>query len=386
MGPFGSDIKSENFVAAGVPVIRGGNLVGGRLVERGYVFLTREKAAELAKSKAVPGDIVITHRGTLGQVAMVPRNSAFPEYIVSQSQLKLSFDESKVLPEYLGYWFRSASGQHALMMFASQTGVPALSQPLTNLRQIEIELPALHVQKSIAETLGALEDKIESLHKSVRLAQDLAQSTFKAWFVSGEHWGGLQPSDWKVVKLKDVCELRRDSVKAGQFTDLPYVPVDALQMKNLAIHNWKPNSEAQSSLVRFEEDDILIGAMRVYFHRVAIAPFAGLTRTTAFTLRPKRKSYLPFSLLLCNEETTIEFAQATSKGSTMPYAVWEGGLASMDVLLPTEEVLEEFARSVAPLIDFVKESGKQMQALSNLRDFLLPQLLSGQIRVGENSA
>ena len=314
---------------------------------------------------------------TAGRMAILGREMA-----CSQAACAFQFDPAKADVRFMFYQLlQSRADLHRLANGAAQQNLSARV-----LRELEVLLPPLDEQRAIAATLGALDDKIESLQKSVRLAQDLAQSTFKAWFVSGEHWGGSQPSDWKSVKLRDICELRRDAVKAGQFTDLPYVPVDALQMKNLALHNWRPNSEAQSSLVRFEEDDILIGAMRVYFHRVAIAPFAGLTRTTAFTLRPKQKSYLPFSLLLCNEETTIEFAQTTSKGSTMPYAVWEGGLASMEVLLPPEEVLKDFARSVAPLINFVKESGKQLQALSDLRDVLLPQLLSGRIRVGEYSA
>ena len=336
------------------------------LVETGDLLFARQSLVASGAGKCV-----------LVQEANFPRT--FESHII---RVRLRRDLCN--PTFFFYYFNSVYGRSSMASIVEQ--VAAAGIRASDLSRLEVPVPPLALQNVIAETLGAIDDKIESLQKSVRLAQDLAQSTFKAWFVSGEHWGGLQPSDWKAVKLKDICELRRDSVKAGKFTDLPYVPVDSLQTKNLAVHNWKPNSEAQSSLVRFEEDDILIGAMRVYFHRVAIAPFAGLTRTTAFTLRPKRKSYLAFSLLFCNEETTIEFAQTTSKGSTMPYAVWEGGLASMDLLLPTEEVLEDFARTVGPIIDFVKESGKQLQALSDLRDFLLPELLSGRIRVGEDLA
>jgi len=68
MGPFGSDIKTDNFVPSGVPVIRGNNLTSGRLRTEDFVFLTEDKADELANSNAFPGDLVFTHRGTLGQV------------------------------------------------------------------------------------------------------------------------------------------------------------------------------------------------------------------------------------------------------------------------------------------------------------------------------
>ena len=72
MGPFGSDITTDNFVPSGVPVIRGGNLTAGRFRAENFVFLTDEKADQLAGANAYPGDVVFTHRGTLGQVGLIP--------------------------------------------------------------------------------------------------------------------------------------------------------------------------------------------------------------------------------------------------------------------------------------------------------------------------
>ena len=89
MGPFGSDIKTDNFVLAGVPVIRGGNLTSGRFHGSDFVFLTEQKADELENANAFPGDLVFTHRGTLGQVGLIPAEP-FKRYIVSQSQMKLT--------------------------------------------------------------------------------------------------------------------------------------------------------------------------------------------------------------------------------------------------------------------------------------------------------
>src|SRR5258708_36924669 len=83
MGPFGSDIKTENFVSSGVPVIRGGNLTSGRFNGEGFVFLTEGKADDLRNAKAYPGDLVFTHRGTLGQVGLFPIGP-YKRYVVSQ--------------------------------------------------------------------------------------------------------------------------------------------------------------------------------------------------------------------------------------------------------------------------------------------------------------
>ena len=149
MGPFGSDIKTDNFVAAGVPVIRGGNLTCGRFNPEKFVFLTDYKADELLNANAYLGDIVFTHRGTLGQVGLVPEGSS-ERYVISQSQMKLTCDPDLADPPYIYYFFKSPVGQYALLMHTSQTGVPAISRPVTSLKSIRLPLPPLPEQRVIA--------------------------------------------------------------------------------------------------------------------------------------------------------------------------------------------------------------------------------------------
>lgn len=144
MGPFGSDIKTDNFVEQGVPVIRGGNLTDGFVDER-FVFLTDEKADELRNANAFPGDIVITHRGTLGQVGLIPKQAAFPRYVVSQSQMLLSANTNVVTSRFLFEYLRSPAGQHELLANTSQTGVPAIARPTSSVKAIRIVLPSFSV-------------------------------------------------------------------------------------------------------------------------------------------------------------------------------------------------------------------------------------------------
>lgn len=148
MGPFGSNIKVSCFVDSGVPVLNGSNLEGFSLSEKAFRFVTKEKADSLNKANAHRGDIVITHRGTLGQIVFIPQDSRYDRYVISQSQFRVRCND-KVLPEYLVYYFHTPIGQHKLLSNASQVGVPALARPSSTFQQIEVELPELSIQKEL---------------------------------------------------------------------------------------------------------------------------------------------------------------------------------------------------------------------------------------------
>jgi type I restriction enzyme S subunit len=213
--------------------------------------------------------------------------------------------------------------------------------------------------------------------------EQMAQAIFKSWFVNFEPFGGEMPYDWRKGILGDILQSIKQPIKAGERTELPYVPIDTIPMNSLALTDFRPNQEAQSSLLAFEKNDILIGAMRVYFHRVSIAPFDGITRTTCFILRPRERVYLEYALLLCNEDSTIDFAQNTSKGSTMPYAVWDNGLANLPIVIPTFDVVQEFSHTLCPIIEKLRDSLFEIRHLCSLRDSLLPRLMSGEISVAD---
>ena len=127
MGPFGSNIKRSNF-DDGVPVIRGGNLTAG-FVDENFVYLTEQKADELHKSNIFPEEIVITHRGTLGQVGIIPANSRFP--VVSQSQMLISIERNLTTPRYIYDYLISHKGRMNFLQIL-ETGVPAISRPTSS--------------------------------------------------------------------------------------------------------------------------------------------------------------------------------------------------------------------------------------------------------------
>src|SRR5699024_8592287 len=120
----------------GFPIIDGANLKGFKVTDNVTKFVTEEKARSLARSIAKRGDVVVTISGTLGQIAYIPQDSEFPEYLCSQRQLRVTFDESRVYVPYLVFYFHTYEGKNKILSFANQTGVPALSQPLKNFKKI----------------------------------------------------------------------------------------------------------------------------------------------------------------------------------------------------------------------------------------------------------
>ena len=160
-GPFGSNLKVDCFVPEGFPIIDGANLKGFKVTDNVTKFVTEQKARSLHRSIAKRNDVVVTISGTVGQIAYIPEGSQFDEYLVSQRQFRVTFDEKSVYVPYLVYYFHTKEGQHKILSFANQTGVPALAQPLKNFRNIDVCFPDINTQRRIASILETIDNKIE---------------------------------------------------------------------------------------------------------------------------------------------------------------------------------------------------------------------------------
>lgn len=161
MGPFGSNIKVECFVDSGVPVLNGSNLQGSKVNDHILRFVSQEKAESLGKANAQRGDIVITHRGTLGQVSYIPETSKYDNYVISQSQFRIKCNINKVIPEFFVYYFHTREGQYKILSNKSQVGVPALGRPTSTFQTLTIPLPTMVAQQRIVDILAHIDSKIE---------------------------------------------------------------------------------------------------------------------------------------------------------------------------------------------------------------------------------
>ena len=324
----------------------------------------------------------------------------------------LRADASKIYPLYLFAALRSDLVQKRIKALNVDAVIPHLKK--TDFDKLMIPLPEKAIQIWIGDFYFDLAKRIELLRETNTTLEAIAQALFKSWFVDFdpvhanagtqapslpaeiqalfpsrlvESPQGLIPEGWKVGCLADILSLRNEKVKAGPKTAaLPYVPIESITAKSPFLNEYKSGQEANSSLILFRKGDILFGAMRPYFHKVCLAPVDGVTRTTVFTLTPKDTASTAFALFTLFQESTIAFATQHSEGSTIPYAKWKNSLELMTTIVPPYEIQQAFNKLVTPIIESAYANIEKSKILTELRDTLLPRLISGQIRLSEAEA
>ena len=368
-----------------------------------YIFDTNEhiteKALQEANVKIFPENtlsIAMYGEGkTRGNVSILKRPMA-----TNQACCNIELDAEKVSSEYVYYFLKT--------QYENLRGLSSGIRKNLNTNDIKnfvVRLPEnLKTQQSIAAVLSALDKKI-ALNKQINARlEEMAKTLYDYWFVqfdfpdaNGKPYkssGGEMvfdetlkreiPKGWEVKSLKDVLVNCSDNIKSEDLTsNMPYTPIDSLPMRKMTFSDFQKIENARTSLIRYSLNDILIGAMRVYFHRVCIAPFDGITRSTTIVLKPKKQNHLPFLYQLCNEEKTINFASKVSIGTQQPYVNWVAGLAEYKFAMPNLELIERYSIKIMPLIKSVITREKQNHQLTQLRDFLLPMLMNGQVSVAE---
>lgn len=178
-GPFGSNISSKFFVESGIPVIRGNNLSldYDKFFDDHFVFVTPQKADEL-KCYAYRNDLIFTAAGTIGQVGVIPENSRYTKYVISNKQIRARIDTKKIDLLYAYYWFSSPWIRAFLIRNNKGSTVPLLT--LSEIKDLPIIYPeSIDEQKTIISVIDNISKKIE-INKKINdyLAY---QSSMVAW-------------------------------------------------------------------------------------------------------------------------------------------------------------------------------------------------------------
>ena len=416
MGPFGSDIKVDNFISEGVPVLNGSNLTGIKLIENGFKYVSPEKAKTFKKAIAKRGDIVITHRGTLGQISFIPDNSKFDEYVISQSQFRVALNRKMVDPAYFVYYFHTSEGQKRLLANKCHVGVPALAQATTNFRLIEIPLPNLNTQQKIAYILSTLDSKIAHNNRINAELEAMAKTVYDYWFVQfefpfdfaqGKPSAEGKPYKSNGGKMVWSEELKREVPEGWEMKTLKEIENDIITGKTPPTDN--------SNFYNGDVPFITIGDIRGNMHVVKTAltlsklggdyqknkyiPKGSLCVTCiaspgliAFATEPSQTNQQINSIVIHSEHNKsylyyalndyFKFANGAKIGNTFAN-MNKGDFESIEMIYPPVELLNKFEEFSAPINDKILSCLIENQQLSSLRDWLLPMLMNGQVSVGD---
>lgn len=379
VGPFGSAVTTVDYVDRGIPFIRGTNLARGIFVDGGFVYISESKAEEVGSAVVGPGDLVFTRKGTIGQVSMIPRAPRYSRYVISGSQMKARLDPAISVSEFYYYWFRSDAGQQALLANASTVGVPSIANSLATLKSIKVPIPPLKTQAAIAAVLGALDDKIAVNEQISHTALELASATYSR---------SADGPGWRTVLLADAAEwysggTPKTSEPRYWGGDIPWISalslkspwIDDSDRKLTAMGAANGTRIVSSGVVMFVvrgsslKNEFRIGVTQreVAFGQdcKALVPVAGVSSDILFHAIRARTD----EILGMVDETSIGAGRLATEL-----------LQNLLIKLPMHSE-DEVTRTCAALNSLAAERQCENRRLNFLRDFLLPKLMSGEIRV-----
>ena len=400
-GPFGSQLHRSDYLEIGVPVIMPTNIQNGRIEEDGIARVSNAMADQLRRHRVRLGDIIFSRRGEVDKCAVVTDREV--DWLCGTGCLLARVDPKIADPRYIGYhislpetraWLRqNAVG---LVMTNLNTGI---------LERIPIHAPDRQEQVVIADLLASLDAKIDLNRQMAATLEDMARALFKSWFVDfdpvhaktegrdtglpagiaalfpvGFDDGGL-PKGWTWKRADEIARSVRSTADPKAMPpETPYVGLEHLPRKSLGMRDHGYAKEVESGKLNFKTGDLLFGKLRPYFHKVSVMPFEGIASSDIFIFRAKSEKYRALMYFGFSEEGFVTSASGASTGTRMPRADWSH-MSEQQVASDDGKILEAFNEIALSHVTQIGEQLAECQKLEQLRDALLPKLLSGELRV-----
>lgn len=333
-------------------------------------------------------DVLITTEAPLGGVALLRLREPVA---LAQRVILLRANQEIVDPIYLFYALQSDFSRAELHARATGTTVSGIKQ--SELRQVRVPVPPLIVQRRIAGILSAYDDLIENCERRIRVLDEMARALYREWFVLFRYPGhektplvdsplGRIPKGWRVDRAGSIAREIRRGVAKGTLEDGParFLGLEHIPRRSLALNAWDETAELGSNKLRFEPGEILFGKIRPYFHKVSVAPFAGVCSADTFVISATAPHLRSFTTCLVSSDEFIAHASATANGAKMPRANWDV-MMDFPVVLPPPAILESFTALIEPWLECQQSLVFRVHNLRKTRDLLLPRLLSGQLSV-----
>ena len=379
----------------GIPVIRNYNLKDGKIDCTNLSFVSEEDYKERVK-RAIPeeSDIIISREAPMGVVGIVPKEF---QCCLGQRLVLLKIDKPKCIPKYLLYTLMSEYVQVQIRRI-NQTGSIVSNLNISSLKKLKIPLHNFEEQRKIANILSAIDDKIQINNQINQELEAMAKTLYDYWFVqfdfpdqNGKPYkssGGKLvynqdlkreiPEGWGVEKLGDIANITMGQSPKG--TSYNEVGEGMLFFQGSTDFGWRfpvvRQYTTEPSRIA-EEDDILlsvrapVGTLNIADTRCCIG--RGLA---AINSKVGVNSYI-FNVM---QDFKKLFDMRNSVGTTFG-SITKDDLYSLQLVYPPNELLMKFDQSVKSFDREIKNRSRQNQGLTQLRDWILPMLMNGQVKV-----
>lgn len=407
--------KTSDFVPTGIPFIMASDMKDGIVDTTNCAFITQQQATTLRKGFAKTGDVLLSHKATIGRTALV--GDIETDYIVLTPQVTYYrvLDTKRLNNRYLKYYFDSAHFQQILGAWAG-AGSTRAYLGITAQRKLPVVLPPIDLQNEIANVAGALDDRIALLRETNATLEAIAQALFKSWFVDfdpvhsrarGEQPAGLAPEvtalfpdsfeeselgmipkGWRVGCIGHLGEVvcgktppTSDPDNYGE--DVPFITIPDM-------HGYLAVTSTARSLSRKGADSQpkkYLPAGSICVSCIA-TPGLVVQVTESSHTNQQINSVIPhlgwgrsFPLFLLRR--IGDKVRAGGSGGSVFHNLSKSSFEKIPELLPTNNLAQQYCQIVDPLVEKIIDNQRQAQTLATLRDTLLPRLISGQLRLPE---
>ena len=392
---------NDGYPYVGIPQIKNGrvDLDSARpIAEEHFRDWTR-------KANPQPFDIILSRRCNPGETGFV--SPGLGEFAVGQNLVLLRSDGEKIIKPFLRWLSRGPEWWAQVEKYIN-AGAVFDSLTCAEIPEFRLPIPPLSDQHAIAHILGTLDDKIELNRRMNATLEAMARALFKSWFVdfdpvrakmNGRDTGlpmeiadlfpdrltdsgmGEIPNGWTVGALGDIAAAPRRGIDPARVSiDTPFIGLEHMPRKSVALKDWGTSAGVSSSKFAFDIRDILFGKLRPYFHKVGIAPVNGLCSTDIVVLKARMPMWSAFVLACVSSSRFVSYASQTSTGTKMPRTSWDT-MSRYELCRPTDAIAAAFHQVVSPMLERIVSNVHESHTLDRLRDALLSKLVSGELRV-----
>lgn len=398
-GPFGSQLHEEDYVSEGTPIVTVEHLGDTNFTHQNLPFVSEADTKRLSKYILIEGDIVFSRVGSIDRNVYVDKNHE--GWMFSGRCIRVRADKNKVNPRYLSYYFKQNSFKKMMMNLAVGATMPSLNTKIMN--SIELDLLPRENQDKIANILSTIDDKIETNNQINQELEAMAKTLYDYWFVqfdfpdqNGKPYrssGGKMvynpelkreiPEGWGVAKLNEVVDLisgypfsSNDYVISGKYKLYTIKNVqDGYTVDKVDNYlDFLPSNMSHECQLRRGD---LIMSLTGNVGRVGMVYEDDvLLNQRVLKLNPINKTHKSFIYSFFRSDVTKAHLENMSTGTSQKN-LSPIDIGNMMIPFPSESLLSKFLDNLNMLENNLVEN----QQLTQLRDWLLPMLMNGQVKV-----